>query len=174
MQSPVHAQTFNGKTTTCRRPHSSPETLSANNSWPVRTWANRYLLSAARRITPMFQNRSTHSITVVCTHVVALHQAKGGGLDFDEGDSQEFTWDEAMAGAAALRVSSPVDPNNPRPASRRFRCSTACFSLCARWLKANRLTLVSRTRVPTPLFRARATHLILCFGGDYSRCCVWL
>lgn len=33
-----------------------------------------------------------------------LQQAKGGGLDFSDGESQEFTWDEAMAGAAALRV----------------------------------------------------------------------
>ncbi|CAM9452554.1 unnamed protein product, partial [Ectocarpus fasciculatus] len=30
-------------------------------------------------------------------------QAKGGGLDFDESDTQEFTWNEAIAGAAALR-----------------------------------------------------------------------
>ncbi|CAM9348828.1 unnamed protein product [Scytosiphon promiscuus] len=30
-------------------------------------------------------------------------QAKGGGLDFDEGDSQEFSWDEAISGAATLR-----------------------------------------------------------------------
>lgn len=32
-------------------------------------------------------------------------QAKGGGLDFEDAETEEFTWDEAMAGAKALRVS---------------------------------------------------------------------
>lgn len=48
-----------------------------------------------------------------------MRQVKGGGLDFDEGETLEFTWAEAMAGGRALKVSFSIvteryyNPYNP-------------------------------------------------------------